>query len=95
MTQKLDPKEEFKGFKKWCEIMWSNNYIQLFIGALAILVFQLFNIEKCIDSVIESDGYVGQIFAILGNLIPLAICSIVAYNGFFRFWQDLRNDRSR
>lgn len=95
MEQKQDPKEEFKGFKKWFKIMWSNYFIQIFVVAFGILVYQLFNMSKCVDSITESDGYAGQIFAILGNLIPLSVCIIVGYKAFYQFWVDLRNGRSR
>lgn len=93
--EKQDPKEEFKGFKKWFQIMWSNHFIHIFVVAFGILVYQLFNLDKCYDSIIESDGYAGQIFAIAGNLIPLSVCLIVGYKAFYQFWNDLRKGKSR
>ncbi len=33
--------------------------------------------------------------AILWSLLPLAICGVVTYKGFYQFWNDMKNGTSR
>lgn len=72
--------EEFKGFKVWFKVMWSNFFIQIFVIALTFL---------CI-------GFVGlDGWNLLVLLIPFAAMSAVAYKAFYQFWNDLKSGNSR
>lgn len=74
--------QEFKGFKMWFKIMWMNWYIQLFIISLAAITLVLYSDLEGLDLV-------------LAITLPTASASVIAFKGFYQFWNDLRNDRSR
>lgn len=67
-------------FKKWFEIMWDNGYIPLF--AVALIAFGTIFL-----TLQGSDLWV--------SVLPLAVMGIIAYKGFYQFWNDLKNGRSR
>lgn len=70
-------------FKMWFKIMWRNYYIQTFTAALFLaIMFILFYREF-------NSGFV------IGLSIPVLAMSIIAYKGFYQFWNDLKNNRSR
>lgn len=72
--------EEFKGFKVWFQVMWSNLFIQIFVIALAFICIGFF----------ELDGW-----DLLILLIPFATICAVSYKAFFQFWMDLKSGNSR
>lgn len=74
--------QEFKGFKTWFKIMWMNWYIQLFIISLTAIVLVLCSDLEGLDLA-------------LAIALPTASASVIAFKGFYQFWNDLRNDRSR
>ena len=84
-------------FKNWFKIMWGNHYIHIFVVALAITIYELCVFSKVVDTVQENFmvGVAEGIMTTMGVSIPPAITIIVAYKGFYQFWNDLKNGRSR
>ncbi len=74
--------QEFKGFKMWFKIMWMNWYIQLFIICLIAI------------SLVLNSGLEGLDLA-LAITIPTSSALVIIFKGFYQFWNDLRNGRSR
>lgn len=77
-----DPLHGDHSFKMWFKIMWSNWYIQLF-------VICLLGIGGMICS--DLDGF--DLY--LGLSVPTAAALVICYKGFYQFWDDLKNGRSR
>ena len=77
-----DPLHGDHSFKMWFKIMWMNYYIQLFIICLA-----------AIGLVLSSD--LDGLDLILALAIPTAAALVICYKGFYQFWDDLKNGRSR
>ena len=71
-------------FKMWFKIMWQNQFIQTFIGALVLAI--LF--------IIYYDGDFDWIYVVALS-IPVSAMVLIAYKGFYQFWDDLKNGRSR
>jgi hypothetical protein len=67
-------------FKKWFKIMWSNGYIALFIVAAIAFGAILFTLQG-------SELWI--------SILPVAMMAVIAYKGFYQFWNDLKNGRSR
>jgi len=85
-------------FKNWFKIMWGNHYIQIFLVAFGVLIYELTKVGEIGDIVSEnfySGGVAGGIFTIIGLSLPLVVSVVVAYKGFWQFWNDLKNGRSR
>jgi hypothetical protein len=85
-------------FKNWFKIMWGNHYIQIFVVAFGILIYELTQIGKLGDIISENfanGGIAGGIFTIIALCLPLTVSAVVAYKGFWQFWDDLKNGRSR
>ena len=74
--------QEFKGFKMWFKIMWMNWYIQLFIISLVAITLVLCSDLEGLDLA-------------LAITLPTASALVITFKGFYQFWNDLRNDRSR
>lgn len=75
-------KKENQTFKNWFKVMWSNSYIFLFfLGIAFIIVMALSTFD-------DNLGY-------LILLIPISSCSVIAYKGFYQFWNDLKKGQSR
>src|SRR5437016_6306572 len=95
------PKDFLNGdfsFKNWFKIMWENGYIRIFAIAFGITIYGLLNIRDCINLISDNfadGGTLGGILSIVGLLICPTICVVVAYKGFYQFWNDLKNGRSR
>ena len=64
--------------------MWKNFFIQLFLIAIfaIALVFFLFDDKKDVNFYIAI-------------AVPVLAAIITAFKGFYQFWQDLKNGRSR
>ena len=75
--------QEFKGFNTWFKIMWNNFFIQLFMISLAFIALTILLYGE-IDT--------GFFIAIS---IPALAAIITVYKGFYQFWNDLKNNRSR
>lgn len=67
-------------FKKWFEIMWDNGYIPLF--AVAAIAF-----STVFLTLQGSDLWI--------SVLPAAVMVLIAYKGFYQFWKDLKNGKSR
>ena len=67
-------------FKKWFKIMWSNGYVPLFAVAAIAFGAILFTLQG-------SDLWV--------SVLPAAVMGVSAYKGFYQFWKDLKNGKSR
>lgn len=80
MEKKQDFLDGDHSFKKWFQIMWSNNYITLFIVALAFLGFMIMSLEGT------------QLWFCL---LPITMMGVIGYKGFYQFWNDLKNGKSR
>ena len=66
-------------FKNWFKIMWANSYIQLFLVAVVILFIVIF-------------GLPDQLWVLT---FPITMMGVIIYKGFYQFWKDLINGRSR
>lgn len=90
-------KDELNGdhsFKMWFKIMYENGYILRFAVAFVFFVIELIRINWCIDTVTENfmdESYFGAIASIIMMLIPPAICIVIGYLGFYKFWKQLVN----
>ena len=85
-------------FKFWFALQWENSYIQLFAIGFIATILELFNFGWVIDTVainFEVGGNFGGIATILGLSIPFIEASVIAYKGFWQFWNDISKDKSR
>ena len=84
-------------FKYWFALQWQNKYIQIFVPMFIATIVELFKINSIIDAVSDNwaDGTMGGIFTIMAAIIPLAICVIIGYKGFYQFFIDMKNGTSR
>lgn len=69
----------------WFELMWKNSYIQLFLVAIAFLVILL---------VIKDEVYEPWMFYV-GIAVPIGMMVMIAYKGFYQFWCDYKEGKSR
>ena len=70
-------------FKMWFKIMWKNFYIQLFAIDLFFLSL-LFALYKDRDL-----GFYIACFILIGGM------AVIAFKGFYQFWEDLKGGKSR
>jgi hypothetical protein len=85
-------------FKWWFALQWQNKYIHLFVLGFALTIAELCNFGWVKETVKENfydGGTMGGIFTLIGMSIPPAIASIVAYKGFWQYFNDLKHKRSR
>ena len=84
-------------FKWWFALQWQNNYIQLFIVFLGLLLFQLYHIKEAWNMLMDvyREGTGIGIFVTLFMFLPIAGVSIIAYKGFWQFYNDKKNKTSR
>ncbi len=75
-------KKENQTFKNWFKLMWANAFIQLFLGSIVLGIIIL---TAKFD---EASSY-------LSILIPIAMFIMIGYKGFYQFWKDIINGRSR
>lgn len=73
-------------FKNWFKIMWGNTYIQLFILGLAFFIGILWNYSAF-------EGEMWGFWVLIS--IPSLMMIVIAYKGFYQFWNDLKNGQSR
>ena len=69
--------------KMWFSIMWRNSYIQFFFIALFAIGLVLYLFDQR-----GTEFY-------LAIAVPFLAAAIIAYKGFYQFWNDLKNGRSR
>ena len=83
--------------KNFFSVMWKkNHFLQILIVAIAILVYQLINIEWCIGSFYEAvnDNVFVLIFVSMAMLLPIIVTVTMIYK-IGQFWDDLKQDKSR
>lgn len=86
--------EQFdNSFKNFFKIMWQNTFIQIFLVAFGITVYELITIGSVIDH-FKNDTGVDFWMNFLGYGLAPTVASIVAYKTM-QFWNDLKNGRSR
>jgi len=98
MENKKDYLNGDHSFKKWFSIMWKNKYILLFLIAFTGFVFELIYFKDVITMVTDAVGSDGIGFGILAGFalsLPTLMMAIIGYKGFYQFWNDLKNVRSR
>lgn len=86
-----------KSFKFWFALQWQNKYIQIFAVAFGILIYQLINYSDSLGSILEAwyESVGAGLMVTAGSLLPLAVSSIVAYKGFYQYYDDLSKGKSR
>jgi hypothetical protein len=107
-TKKEENKETQKGwfrtevdfensFKWWFALQWQNHYIHLFLAFLTMFVLQLVNFETVWGLILESyaENIGIGLFVTPFLFLPLAGASIIAYKGFWQYFNDLKNGTSR
>jgi hypothetical protein len=97
MEKKRDYLDGDHSFKNWFRIMWKNSFIFLFLVGLGGMITQLVLWNDMIEMIRENFAFetFGGIMTIIAMLIPPAMVGIIAYKGFWQFWNDLKNGRSR
>ena len=91
--EKLDFTGGDHSFRNWFKIMWENRYIQIFCVSFGGFILQLLNLDWCLLRLFESylTGFIEFVSVSCFMCLPLAISCIVAYKGFYQFWNDLKN----
>lgn len=88
-------KKENQTFKNFFKVMWSDSWIQTFVGFFTVLVIQLFHIEWCIESWLNAtDSLFALVLVSLGLMLPISVTIILIFK-IGQFWMDLKNNRSR
>lgn len=84
-------------FKFWFALQWQNTYIQLFVVFFTVLTLQLINFKTVWGWLMDSynDSIGTGIFVTPFMFLPLAGASIIAYKGFFQYFDDLKHGTSR
>lgn len=85
-------------FKFWFALMWQNGYIQIFITAFIVTIIGLFKLDFIIKTVKDNyliDGLFGGAATTIGFSIPLLICLIVAYKGFWQYFNRLKKEANK
>jgi hypothetical protein len=85
-------------FKFWFALQWQNKFMQIFLLTFTITIIELFNLTWVLDTVSENfmdEGALGASFAIAGLVLPPLITLVVAYKGFYQYFNDLKNGTSR
>jgi len=85
-------------FKYWFALMWQNKFIQLFIATFTGTVLEALNFNWVLETIYENfalGGNFGGIATILGlSILPIS-ASTIAYKGFWQYFNDMKNGRSR
>lgn len=85
-------------FKFWFALMWQNHYIQIFTVVFIATLVEIFNFNTLVEIVQDNyndEGGLGATFAVLGLIIPPIVCMVIAYKGFWQYFNDLKHGRSR
>jgi len=69
----------------WIKLMWQNNFINLFIFAVALLIAEI----------VEKNTFYSQTAFWLSLIIPLSMMAIIIYKGFYQAWRDYKSGKSR
>jgi len=86
-----------RSFKFWFALQWQNSYLQLFVVALVITTLEFINFGWVIDAIKDgfNDSIMGGLFSVMGCLIGPTMMSVIAYKGFYQYFDDLSKGRSR
>lgn len=86
-----------RSFKFWFALQWQNKYIQIFAVSFSILVYQFctFGSQAGYFAEAWNDGVAEGLMVSMGLLLPLIVSSVVAYKGFWQYFDDLSKKRSR
>lgn len=86
-----------RSFKFWFALQWQNKYIQIFAVSFSILIYQFCNLTDQLGYIMEawSDNVGVGLMVTMGMLLPLIVSSAVVYKGFWQYFNDLGNNRSR
>lgn len=98
MKEKRDFLNGDHSFRNWFRIMAiKNSYFWLFLVGLGAMIAQIVLWKDMMEMIRENFAYetFGGILTIIAMLIPPAMVGIIAYKGFWQFWNDLKNGRSR
>ena len=97
MADKKDFLNGDHSFKNWFRIMWKNGYIFIFLIGFVSIITQFVKWNDMMDMIHENFDYstFGGIACIVAILIPWAMVGIIAYKGFWQFWNDLKSGKSR
>lgn len=72
--------------------------MQIFLLTFTLTIVGLFKINSILD-IIDSnyidEGWIGSSLAILGFSIPPIVSIVIAYKGFWQYFNDLKNGISR
>ena len=77
-------------FKFWFALQWQSKYMPIFL-----LIFNLNSVVDIIESNYIDESWLGASFAIAGFSIPPIVSIVVAYKGFWQYFDHLKNGRSR
>lgn len=69
----------------WFQLMWKNFYIQLFVIAVAMFIYLVFFAED----------FVSPLAKIMAISVPVAMIFTIGYKGFYQFWKDYKEGKSR
>lgn len=85
-------------FKFWFALMWQNHYIQLFVLVFGFTIVELFKIKELKDIILDNyydEGALGATFASAALAIPLIVSLVIAYKGFYQYFNDQKLGKSR
>lgn len=85
-------------FKFWFALMWQNHYIQIFLLTFIISLIELFKLSSISEIVSDNysdESWLGATFTIAGLIIPPVVSAVIAYKGFWQYFQDLKKGISR
>ena len=69
----------------WFQLMWQNGYIFTFSLAIAFLT----------AAIILKDTFYSLGGFLIGISIPIGMMIIIGYKGFYQFWNDYKQGKSR
>lgn len=85
-------------FKFWFALQWQNKYLQIFAVTFIATIIELCRFGWVVDTIADNysdGGWLGATFTIAGLLIPITVSAVIAYKGFWQYFNDLKNNTSR
>lgn len=96
---KVDKDIKFEdSFKYWFALMWQNMFLQLGVLGFVVTMLELTHPIWVINTVIENlndGGTAGGIFTIIGLCIIPLMFTVMAYKGWWQYFDDMKKGRSR
>lgn len=89
--------KEDRTFKAWLRNSDTLQFIAIFAVATTILIAMLVNLKSVVQSVKESwyEGIFEGIMATMGVCLPPFLIILVGYKGFYQWWHDYRDNKTR